>query len=311
MIKALKKKIRFSSKFKRSLPALCYHSISDNEDKLFKNNIHNIHSDIFSQHLEQLKKHYKVLPVEEYLKEKARGRRNITSITFDDGYINIVTKAVPILKSLNLPFAVFINTKVLEGNLFWRDKVRIIVDRGLVNEFNLYVSEQNNDLYMKVDWDNFYHSTKERAVNSKQFEALIDQFLKQNNIGIKKPEIYLQKKNLKELPSVLTSIGNHTHSHYNMASLSKDEQSLEISKAENILGSILGNSSRVFAIPFGGVDTFNQDTIDIVRDLKYKGFLMTNLNQFGLKNPVIHYKTHNLLYANRILPKNARINLFF
>lgn len=57
------------------------------------------------------------------------------SITIDDAYLSVYTKAWPILKKLNLPFALFISTDVIDNNLSnymsW-SQIRELVDNGVL-----------------------------------------------------------------------------------------------------------------------------------------------------------------------------------
>ena len=57
------------------------------------------------------------------------------SITIDDAYLSVYTKAWPILKKLNLPFTLFISTDVIDNNfsnyMNW-DQIRELVDNGVL-----------------------------------------------------------------------------------------------------------------------------------------------------------------------------------
>ncbi len=57
------------------------------------------------------------------------------AITIDDAYLSVYTKAWPILKSLNLPFTLFISTDVIDNNfsnyMNW-DQIRELVDNGVL-----------------------------------------------------------------------------------------------------------------------------------------------------------------------------------
>ena len=57
------------------------------------------------------------------------------SITIDDAYLSVYTKAWPILKKLNMPFTLFISTDVIDNNfsnyMNW-DQIRELVDNGVL-----------------------------------------------------------------------------------------------------------------------------------------------------------------------------------
>jgi len=305
------KNLSLTYKLSVSQPAICYHSISGNK-KPFQGNLHNISKDNFFQQLKTLSKKYTFLPITEFLNEKTKlNRHKISAITFDDGYKNILEVASPVLELLNLPFTIFFNTKLLDGTYFWRDKIRVILERNLVLSFKEYLKKENEFLFDAIDWNRFYSSTKVQAVNSKQLESVIDAFLKEKEVSLISEKLYLDREDIAKLPTHLASIGNHTVNHYYLSSLIKEDQLYEIGYAKTVIDNLICETTNVFAIPFGGIDAFNQDTIDILNGLGYKGFLMTNQNQFGQKIPTMPYNSYGMQYSNRILFENRPFTIYF
>ncbi len=76
---------------------LCYHSISDNGWR-FSTKVSN-----FEEQITYLKQNYKIRSLSEILSGK-----NGIAITFDDGYEDIYTNALPILKKNGIPATVFV-----------------------------------------------------------------------------------------------------------------------------------------------------------------------------------------------------------
>ena len=84
----------------------------------------------FRRQIEYLKAHYQVLPLDELL---ARLREPaavsdagppMAAITFDDGYAGNLACAAPILRTLDLPYTVYIaSAQVEQGGLHWYDRV--------------------------------------------------------------------------------------------------------------------------------------------------------------------------------------------
>ena len=73
------------------------------------------------------------------------------------------------------------------------------------------------------------------------------------------------------------SYGNHTKSHFLLSSISKKNQEEEINDCHEFLnnGSIPDRISRIFSVPFGGINSFNNDTVKILLNLNYKGILLS------------------------------------
>jgi len=72
-----------------------------------------VDANLFEQQMTYLKKHYQVISLD-YLSECLASGYDLDQsqivITFDDGYKNVADVAAPIMKSLDLPFAIFVTT---------------------------------------------------------------------------------------------------------------------------------------------------------------------------------------------------------
>lgn len=304
-LNSIKSRISYSNKFYAFDSLLCYHSVENENKLIYKKGIHNVTPEFFELQLKKLKKYYSILPLNEFLYAKSRGKKRIAAITFDDAYKNVVIKAIPVLEYYKLPYTIFVNSKIFEKKMLWRDKVRYIINSNLIIDFREFLDSENGLLFSDFFWDNFYSETKRKNINSKILEEVIDKYIK-----IEFDEnLYLNIDEIKKLPKKCT-IGNHSHSHYNLASLSKEDQFVEINSCHQNLQMIRG-FVNIFAIPFGGYDTFNQDTLDILNDLGYNSFIMTNQNRFQKKDIKFPFNSHSLLYSNRILPSNENLKLIY
>jgi len=87
---------------------------------------------------ELVKDKYDVIRLDKVIKG-LQGEINLkdrsVSITIDDAYLSVYTKAWPILKKLNLPFTLFISTDVIDNNfsnyMNW-NQIRELVDNGVL-----------------------------------------------------------------------------------------------------------------------------------------------------------------------------------
>ena len=88
-----------------------------------------------------------------------------------------------------------------------------------------------------------------------------------------------------------------------MASLTKEEQLYEIEEGSRHLKDLGISPSKTFSIPFGGLATFNQDTINILEDLGYSGYLMCSssvkASAFDMRP---EYAKSSLVALTRFLP---------
>jgi len=272
-------------------PILLYHSLGSKEQ--FNKNIDHVKLDVLYNQLEYIQKYWKFVSIDEYANSKKKN--GIASVTIDDGYKNIIDESLDVFKSLNIPITLFINSASFEKKIFWRDKVRYLIKKNLVFEFL-----NNSKLFNKEKIDNFYHITKNPKFNSIQVEKEIDQFLYKKNINLNN-ELKLcfdDKKYL--IKDDLIFYGNHTANHYMLSSLSRQEQYNEINDCKNFIDKLNVNTTKIFGVPFGGENSFNEDTITILRDLDYQILLKSN-NSLDGKN----FSSQ----INRFMPKNSNINM--
>ena len=151
---------QFNSKtfflFKFILICLSTPNISFSEDKILKKNDHanilmyhrfgeskypttNTTIEQFISHTNELiKDKYNVIRLDKVIdgiKGKIDLKDRTVSITIDDAYLSVYTKAWPILKKLNLPFTLFISTDVIDNDfsnyMNW-DQIRELVDNGVL-----------------------------------------------------------------------------------------------------------------------------------------------------------------------------------
>lgn len=272
-------------------PILLYHSLGSDEQ--FSKNIDHVKLDVLHNQLEYIQKYWKFVSIDEYVNSEKKD--GIASITIDDGYKNIIDESLKVFKSLSIPITLFINSSTFKNKIFWRDKVRYLIKNNLVLEF-----QDNSQIFNKHKINDFYLITKNSEFNSIQVEKEIDQFLYKKNINLN-DELKLcfdDKKYL--IKDDLIFYGNHTANHYMLSSLSKQEQYNEINDCKNFIDKLNVNKTKIFSVPFGGENSFNEDTIIILRDLDYKILLKSN-NSLDSKN----FSTQ----INRFMPQNSDIKI--
>ena len=270
-------------------PILLYHSLGNSSK--FEKNIDHVSLEILETQLKDIQKHWKFVSIDEYV--SAKSKKGLASLTIDDGYKNVIDDALEVFENLDTPFTIFINSSTIDGKIFWRDKVRYLIENDLVQKF------VNSSLLFKKDHiESFYFITKNPKFNSIKVEKDIDEFLLKENLKISSSYklCFDNKKYFIEHP--LVSYGNHTARHYVLSSLSPQEQHHEIAECKRFINKLNINKSNVFSMPFGGNQSFNSDTLSILNDLNYKNILKStnNLDTATLSNQI-----------NRFMPKTDEL----
>lgn len=97
-------------------------------------------AELYRRQLEYVREHFNVLPLEEALARLTEGTLppRALAITFDDGTRNLATHALPALRELNLPAAVFLATGPIgTGATLWPDRLWLAIAHSDAAEVDL------------------------------------------------------------------------------------------------------------------------------------------------------------------------------
>jgi peptidoglycan/xylan/chitin deacetylase (PgdA/CDA1 family) len=111
-----------STEKKQNIPILMYHSISSNASSRFKPST--ISPEAFNEHLSYLSQyHYTSLTITQFVKAMARGGDGLPPrpviLTFDDGYADFYTEALPALRRHGFTATLYIATAFVDGTSRW------------------------------------------------------------------------------------------------------------------------------------------------------------------------------------------------
>lgn len=101
---------------------------------------HVLGSALYRRQLEYVRTYFNVLPLEEALDRLAAGTLppRALAITFDDGTRNLVRHAVPVLRDLKLPAAVFLATGPMGSDeTLWPDRLWLAIARTTATKVDL------------------------------------------------------------------------------------------------------------------------------------------------------------------------------
>lgn len=228
----------------------------------------------FRQQMLYLKKNYQIIRFEDNWDSLGT---DAVVITFDDGYLDNLRYALPILEELEIPATMFISTGTMDQTKeFWWDELEqiLLIGEGFPkelqlrdNEFdfrwNTSTYEYRKNCYMGI------HYLMKNFISPSRREDWLVQLWEWRGQGrtIRESNRTVSPDDCRKLStSKVISIGAHTISHPSLANLSKEEQRSEIKTSINRLEQILNKKITLFSYPFGvpNID-FNEDTIEICR----------------------------------------------
>jgi peptidoglycan/xylan/chitin deacetylase (PgdA/CDA1 family) len=200
------------------------------------------------------------------------------AITFDDGYADNATIALPILKKHGLSATFFVATGFLDGGRMWNDSVIEAVRRapaGIMRreEFGLPEAALGKESVRGAVAGEMLRAIKHRPPEERL--ARVEAFCRR--IGATFPaDLMMTSSQVRDLVDAGMAIGAHTVNHPILAALSVEQAREEISTSRRVLESITGRRVMAFAYPNGQPgDDYTERDRDIVRELGFDCALST------------------------------------
>lgn len=179
--------------------------------------------------------------------------RPFAVLTFDDGYRDSLTRALPVLERLQAPFTVFVPTGAITGELFpWWLALRVL----LISQQEIEIERMGERLscaslsekvaafkavnrWVAQDRRRAYDLAPTFAARGLSMEGVADAY-------------FLSKEELRTLAKhPLVTIGAHTTSHAMLPALEIEEARAEMADNKAFLESLLGREVLHFAYPYG------------------------------------------------------------
>lgn len=212
----------------------------------------------FDEHLAFFRERFHVCTVQEGLAISEDGRwpdRPLLSITFDDGYLDNIELALPLLEKHGCPATFFICTSpILEGYPFWWDLVMASATerngahwQSLLASLNIR-SEKNAKIELQKAlgylWSLSYADILAHIDVDRAYKEGLDRLCPKR----------MQKHHVKRLADQGMEVAAHTHHHPNLTKELDEMIHHEIVYSKALLEDWTGHSIKGFAAPHGFVD---------------------------------------------------------
>ena len=266
-----------------ALLVLNYHRIGDAKATPFDSGVFSCSAEELDQHVAYLKTQFRIVDLAEAL-QVLLGERPLQSpallLTFDDGYLDNYQLAFPILRRHGVPATFFLPTSFIgTGKLPWWDTIAYLVKRSdrewieldwpVRRRFSLMGAERERsieavlDLYkgpLVTELEPFLLEM-ERACGVTRADAGLQDTL---------PRAFLSWDEAREMQAAGMSFGSHTHTHQILSRLTVDEQREELRVSREMLERELGGTVDTLAYPVGSRGSFNEATMQALRDTGYR-----------------------------------------
>ncbi len=241
----------------------------------------------FESLLDRIVSQFHVLPLEDAIQRLPAGRlpRRAACITFDDGYADWGSGAVPALLRRDLHATFFITTGQFEGTPLWHERIQSAVRRMPGGTLHLGLPslppqsvaslDERQRLVLKLENELKYLTLKRREVVLQKLEALA---------GVQPCAIpVMTAETLRDLHGKGFGIGAHTSKHPILDYCSADEVEQEIGGARETLRAMVVGEVNGFAYPNGRpYADYSRLHVEAVKRAGYRYAVTTH---WGVANP--------------------------
>lgn len=308
-----------SNRHQKNVHILAYHRITHNEPEnyMFNSEVFSSTVEDFERQMEYVSKNFNVINFEqlEIDIENDDIKDNSLIITFDDGYYDNYSLAMPILNKYKIGATVFLATDYIDsGDLFWFDVVA-----GFMKTYSDSIIELDS-MGLKFD----FSSTPKfkafkiigRALKTCKDSTRVDLLseiygkfkfeVSDENYQLAKP---LSWDNVIEMSSNDIEFGSHTKSHCFLNCIDQDELIEQINGSKLKIENKINKKINSFCYPAGVTNESIKNTVKSTGLYFGVGYrhginIMSNIDKFDLYREHIELDVnYNLFRANLMLPE--------
>ena len=248
----------------------------------------------FINKIKFFKKNYNILSLEEIffnIKNKISLPSNTCAITFDDGFENNYSVAVPILEKFKIPTTFYFSTDFINNNsMSWIDKIEYAFEKTkkstIILPWNLKILDINSKKKKLLILDEIRKVLKQQNKNLIIEKFISNIFLqlrvkKINSLNNEIDKKISWSKVKKLISSNLFTIGGHSHRHISLTSVPLLEAKIEIDTSIKLFKRNIGINLEHYSYPEGQKKDFN---IEIKKYLKKTGIKICPTAISGFNN---------------------------
>jgi peptidoglycan/xylan/chitin deacetylase (PgdA/CDA1 family) len=223
---------------------LLFHSIGRPAEAEFLPPALNCPADFFEAVLRMLSQEGRLVPLSEIV--RGRARRGSVAVTFDDGFRDNFTVALPLLRKYGAAATIFVATDAIGAE-------------ELLPIHRYYYLRRYAEFTLLLP---------ALSVDGPDRRRFAEEFCARNGLSVPRlgRTLYLGWEELRQMADAGVEVAAHTRSHPWLAALPLAEQRQEILSCKQLLEQQLGRPVTGFAYPYGYRDSFTAETAAIVAE---------------------------------------------
>ena len=258
--------------------------------------IKGLETEDFKRQLDFFKGNFNVITMEEVIEAVLKGRKlpeKALLLTFDDGYTDNYTVALPLLLERGLQGSFFVPAKPLvDGGLLEVNKIHFTLARGNekdivsdILDYSLKIKEKIREKLNIADRDVSEELYKKYAVSNGRdtldtsfikkmlqevlpaenrteiIDILFDKYVEVSE-EVLANELYVNKAQLKVMKKLGMFIGLHGYEHNHLALLTEEEQKKDLEKSLSAMREFIDEDAWVMNYPYG---SYNETTLRLIK----------------------------------------------
>jgi peptidoglycan/xylan/chitin deacetylase (PgdA/CDA1 family) len=306
--------------FNASCVILLYHRVTDLD---FDPQQLSVTPQNFENQIKFLRDNFNIITLKELIIKIEQNRipKNTVVITFDDGYADNFYEALPVLEKYSVPATVFVTSNVVTSQKeFWWDQL----------EFLFLNKDTNIPEYLDINIGGTVFSwkigneTDARRIYKELHAILMEQPIEHINRIIDELNSWAEVETvIRESHSLLSinelqilaksdliEIGAHTISHPRLINENHFQKEKEILQSKKNLEKIINKEVLTFSYPFGTLDDFDGDSVNIVRDGGYIAGI-ANIQDKVNKNSNLYFLPRRVVRNWDVIEFKKNIEIFF
>jgi peptidoglycan/xylan/chitin deacetylase (PgdA/CDA1 family) len=262
------------------LSVLIFHRVLREPDPLLPGEMHALRFDRVCRWLAQW---LHVLPLEEAVHRLRDGSlpARAAAITFDDGYADNHSVALPILQRHGLTATFFVATGFLDGGRMWNDTVIESLRRARSDSLQLQTLGLPDVARIDVGSEGARQAAVDRLLGAIKYltpaqrDAAVDGVAAAAAVELPR-DLMLTSEQVRQLAAAGMGIGAHTVSHPILAALPPEAALGEVARSKQTLEQLLQQPVPLFAYPNGKPhQDYSRDTLEVVRACGFSAALST------------------------------------
>jgi len=252
---------------------LCYHRVAEGVDDPF---LLCVTPANFADQLDEIARHCEPSTLAEL---SIPSRRPRVVVTFDDGYVDNLTNALPIAEPKGIPITVFVTSGALGDHRgFWWDRLGMLLRSRPSGTREICLSTSTGAV--RIGLGSARASDDLKSVRRHlltlpvaEIHRILDVVSEQWGTSAAPPpdaRSLTQSELVQLAASEVVTIGAHTVDHVHLRGLPANDQLQTISSSRKELERLSGQAISHFAYPYGLRDSFDDCSVDAVRSAGFE-----------------------------------------